>query len=227
MTYKHWGLGLTGHNNLLNISCPIVAAYTCSFSILSQWWLTIVYNDVCGWSCTMLKQLVKNCHHFHILGIDPACVYIIRKSNDDLIQVYCYLLIIGNLLPSNWTSQDYSSRFIFSRRENKICLVLTHHSFAKCYWRSLLWKSKYSQLEWYWLCRNSTGWVAPLWKERVHTITTHIIYYWMIIKNWSVLQTYSSSNDTFWQHPAITNMKKGTNWMYHNMNFCYCYFMFQ
>lgn len=66
-----------------------------SFLHPSQWWLTIVDNDVCGWSHPVLKLLDKNHSCFHISGIDPACVYIIRESNDDLIHFYCYLDYCG------------------------------------------------------------------------------------------------------------------------------------
>lgn len=147
------------------------------------WWLNIAYT-FCSWHYTMLKQLVKSHGCFHNPSIYPACVYIIRGSNCDITHFYCYLLIMVNLvLTSNQTPYYYESKFIFSRsrREKKIHLALRHHFIAKCVWRSLFWKPKYSRLERYWLCRSSAGWIIPLWKERAHIITIYVFYCQMII----------------------------------------------
>lgn len=120
---------------------------------------------------------------FHNPSICPACVYIIRGSNGDIVHFYCYLLIMVNLILTSNQTPYYQSRFIFSRnrKDKKIHLALRHHFIAKCPWRNLYWKPKYSRLEWYWLCRSSVGWLIPLWKERAHIITIHVFYCQMII----------------------------------------------
>lgn len=118
--------------------------------------------------------------------------------------------MVNLILTSNQTPYYYESGFIFSksRREKKIHLAPRHHFIAKCPWRSLFWKPKYSRLERYWLCRSSAGWVIPLWKERAHIITIHVFYCQMIILNYIGLQTCSPSSYTFSEHPSINKRWK-------------------
>ena len=158
-----------------------------SFLHPNRWWLNITYNDVCGWSYTMLQQPLKNHSCAGVPGIDPACIfYTIREPSGDVIHFDCHLPIVGNLiLPSNHTPCYYEARFLLSRsrRENKIRSAPKHLFLAKCPWRSMFQKPEYLRLERYSLCRSSAGRVAPLWKENAQTFTIHVFYCQMIILN--------------------------------------------